>query len=488
MSPWLAAGFFLLGLLTRLPFGTEFLWAHDSVLYARAVERFAPLEQRPQAPGYLYYVLLVRAVNFVTGDPNRAMTLISAVAGAAAVALLYLLAARLYDERTARASALFLLTAVTFWAYGGVAYPYTLLGALSIGCALLFWGAMDREASAAARGRRLLAASAVWGVALGFRSDLAPFLAPLWLLAAAHTTLRASALGAGVIGALFGLWYAASAVLGGGFGAFAQALGVQAEFVDRRYSVLGNGLAALGSNAYELGRFLGRGLYAMWPLLAVGALSADARRFELRDRARALFLLLWALVPLPIYLFVHVGEYGYVFSMVPALCIIAARGAVALAKGLLVPRALVWIVAAVALADAAIFLLSDSPISARDVARRDQGVGEKVAWVRANFPGRQGDLIVTAFDTLLVEQYLGGGYVLLALDPGGTPALDRAIAPCPEASCPPATIVAWDDLLRTSGPSWHEIRMPHGASLRVAAVARPATLRVRDGLALELLP
>src|SRR5258708_27377987 len=101
MSWRLALLFFALGVLTRIPFQTENLWAHDSVLYERAIERFDPLDQRPQPPGYLYYVLLIRAVDAITGDANRAMALVSLLADAAAIALLYLLASRIYDERTA---------------------------------------------------------------------------------------------------------------------------------------------------------------------------------------------------------------------------------------------------------------------------------------------------------------------------------------------------------------------------------------------------
>ena len=127
----MALALFGLALLTRLPFATMNLYAPDSVLYARAILAFDPLDQRPQPPGYLWYVLLLRAIDFVTHDPNRAMTIVSALAGAATVSLVYLLAARLYDERTGRVSAVFVLSAVTFWAYGGVAYPYTLLAALS---------------------------------------------------------------------------------------------------------------------------------------------------------------------------------------------------------------------------------------------------------------------------------------------------------------------------------------------------------------------
>ncbi len=294
MSRRTALLFFALGVLTRLPFQTENLWAHDSVLYERAIARFDPLDQRPQAPGYLYYVLLLRLFDAVTGDANRAMTMVSLLAGAAAVALLYLLAARLYDERTARISALFLLSAVTFWAYAGIAYPYTLLAALSIGGALLLW-----RAATSHRARDLLGASAFWGIAVGFRSDLAVFLAPLWLVSAWGTSPAAAALAAAVVAALVGAWYLASAFADGGLARFAEALRVQGEFVDERYSVFGtSGPRALLANGYELARYLGRGLYFLAPLLVVVPLSLSARRIELADRRRALFVALWTLTPL----------------------------------------------------------------------------------------------------------------------------------------------------------------------------------------------
>ena len=100
----MALALFGLTLLTRLPFATTNLYAPDSVLYVRGMDRFDPFDQQPQPPGYLWYVLALRAIALVTHDPNRAMTIVAAVAGAATVALVYLLAARLYDERTAKVS------------------------------------------------------------------------------------------------------------------------------------------------------------------------------------------------------------------------------------------------------------------------------------------------------------------------------------------------------------------------------------------------
>jgi len=483
-----ALALFALALLTRLPFATTNLYAPDSVLYARGMERFDPFDQRPQPPGYLWYVLVLRAIDLATHDPNRAMTIVSALAGAATVALVYLLAARFYDERTARVSALFVLTAVTFWAYGGVAYPYTLLAALATLCALLLWRALDPAQTIAGRGLRLVVASAAWGIAIGFRSDLAIFLAPLWLFAATRATAATAALSAGVVAALVGLWVFASAFADGGLARFLEAVQIQSKFVDDRYSVFGNGPIAIYRNLYELGRFLGRGLYFLIPLIVVTLISAEARRIELRDRARTAFIAVWLLTPLAFYVFIHVGEYGYVFSMLPGLAILAARGAIALAKGIRMPRTFKWIVMAVVLGNAVIFLGSDTPISARDIARHDRGIDEKVAAL-APF-GPDSTLVVTAYDDVLVSYYVHGPAVL-RYDPAATPTFTEPLA-CDASSRKPCAgtdldVVLWDDLLRAEGPGWQEVRMPHGAHLRIAHVPRSASLRVSEGLAVEIV-
>jgi dolichyl-phosphate-mannose-protein mannosyltransferase len=487
MSWRLALLFFVLAILSRLPFQTENLWAHDSVLYDRAIDRFSPIDQQPQAPGYLYYVLLIRALDAITRDANRAMTVISLLAEAAAIALLYVFAARLYDERTGRISALFLFSAVTFWAYAGIAYPYTLLAALTIACAFAFWRAATRVDAAA-----LLGASALYGVAIGFRSDLAIFLAPLWLIAAWGKRLATAVAAAAIVVALFAVWYVASALLGGGFAAFSEALREQGQFVDDRYSMFGErGLSAIGSNVYELARFLGRATYFLTPLLAAVALSASSRHIELSDRKRSLFVLAWALTPLVIYVPIHVGEYGYVFSMLPGLCVIAARGAIALARGSRLPQTLPWLVAAVVLANASIFLISDTPLSAADVIRRDRGTIEKLDYLETAHD-LAGATIVTAYDALVVIHYSMehtpgyGSHSVIGYDPAN-PAIEFTFggADCapgvgPLQGCAHSPVLAvWDDLVRVHGDGWQEVRMAHGSRLRVARNAAGAHVTIQ---------
>lgn len=475
---------FAIALFTRLPLRMDGFWSHDSVLYARAVEDgFDPPAHRPQPPGYLYYVLLARAVSALTADPNDALTLISVVAAAAAVALLYLLAARLYDDGTAAVAALFLLTSVTFWGESLVALPYTLLGALTIVIALLLWrvvGADRTAVTAAKRGRRLALASLAWGVAVGFRSELAMLLVPVWLLAALTATRAWAVASAAVIGGATLVWLAATVALTpGGAEAYVAGLRQHMAFIDERYSVTGRGPDALLNNLRELARFLGRALFAIAPLLAVPLLVGEVRRVELRDRRRAAFLLLWTLAPLPVNVLVHAGEYGYVFTMLPGLCIIAARGAIGLASALRVTRSVPWAAAAVVAANAGIFLFSDQQLSLRDVQRRDHGIADRVAAIAPVEP-RERLLIVTAYDQVLIEELLPGRRIVAYL-PDATPSLDVPLT-CGASTC---LVFAWDAHFR-AGAEWRTVTLPRGGMLRTAEVPSGATLRIRDGLTLSI--
>ncbi len=116
----------LLGLLTvqtRRPYKLRLPYAWDSLLYIRALGHFDPTIHQPQPPGYLLYVATARLLLLRVGDPNRALVWVGILASGVAVAALYLLARLLYDRVTGLVAAGLLLTAVTFWFYGEVAYP-----------------------------------------------------------------------------------------------------------------------------------------------------------------------------------------------------------------------------------------------------------------------------------------------------------------------------------------------------------------------------
>lgn len=480
-----ALALFAVALAARLPLLTDQFWAHDSVLYTRAVlVGFDPADHRPQPPGYLWYVALVRAVDTVTGDPVRAMTIISAVAAAASVALLYVLARRMYDERTAIIAALFLMTSVTFWGESLVALPYTLLALCTITVAFLLWRVLERAEPPHApgvRGRRLALASLAWGIAVGFRSDLAYFLAPVWLVAAVTVPIRWIVASAAVAGATGLVWLGATlALTPGGAARYFAGLREHLDFIDRQYSVSGRGMDALVNNLRELARYMGRALFAIAAPLAVMLVSRDAQRIEMREPRRALFLFLWALAPLPVNVFVHAGEYGYMFSMLPGLCVIAARGTIGAARALRLPQALPWLAGAVVAANAWIFLFSDQQLALRDITKRDDGIREKVAAIAPLTPHDR-VVVVSAYDQVIIEQNLPGRRRVAYL-PDVTPSTEIPLT----CGAPTCLVFAWDDHFRTRG-EWTSVTLPSRSLLRSIEVPSGSTLRVREGLTLEVV-
>ncbi|HYK96959.1 MAG TPA: hypothetical protein VEU77_01070, partial [Candidatus Acidoferrales bacterium] len=71
-------------LLTRAPFAAQTLWAHDSVLYARAVEQGFHVDdelrvQRPHPPGYILYVGAADVASAAGLGANDALVLIAAL-------------------------------------------------------------------------------------------------------------------------------------------------------------------------------------------------------------------------------------------------------------------------------------------------------------------------------------------------------------------------------------------------------------------------
>ena len=220
------------------------------------------------------------------------------------------------------------------------------------------------------------------------------------------------------------------------------------------------------------------------PLIAAAVVSSTERGLALRDRRRLAFLALWTLTPLVVYVPLHIGEYGYVFSMLPGLAIGGARGAIAVARMLHRPRVLAALAGAVVLANAAIFLFSDTPLSATSIARHDAAPCERYRYLQSA-PDLDRATIIVGYDALIAERYnTVGTHNIVRHDPDGgeldfvfdTTTCGPDVGPLEGCAHSPVLVV-WDDLLRVHGPGWTTVRLAHGEMLRLARDA--AGMRVR---------
>jgi len=315
--------------LSRAPFRSRYLFAWDSANFALALDQYNVGFHQPQPPGYPAYVGAARAVYALTGDANAAYVWLSVAASGLAVTFLTLVAAQLYGNRTAFMSGVLLGTSSVFWSQGVVAYPYAFLACFS---ALVAWLCRLIRAD----GQRWLVpfAGGVIGLAGGFRSELIPFMTPLWLYASLGRRGGSQVswpgrggpvvLGFVAMGAVTLCWYVPMVVLSGGWDAYQSATGSYYAYFIQTTSGAGKLLLGLLENARALAGFVYNGLgLALLPMLYFAGRYFTPQRVAGDERVR--FVALWIAPPLAFYVTVHIGNPGYVLSLLPALCIYASE-------------------------------------------------------------------------------------------------------------------------------------------------------------------
>ena len=455
----------LAGTLMRLPFASHVLWAWDSVLYARAVERFDPAAMLPHPPGYLVYVLLARATTALFGDPNAGLVALSVGGGVALACAGYVAGRHIVGRAAGIVAATILLLSPLAWQQSEIAYPYTVLGALA---AWLFVAAL------VLRDRPFVAASFGFGVALGIRPDLSVIAGPLWAAVALSRGPRhvAAVLAAGVAGAL--LWAVPTVVAAGGLDRYLdlvwdQAVGSSGVTRDLR--------VALEHNTALLATALHWQLLWLWPLAVVGALRVAC---EPALRAVRLPLVLASVPATSLYLFFHIGDPGYSLSLAAPIAVIAALGVGALPR--IVPRRLSAAAgAALVLALGIPFVFGGDYFSAPAIAHQDATMRQRFAYVRSHYD--PATTVVVARANYQHALFYLPEYA--AIRPAGTgrAARDRFAADVVSAR----TVVFLDRCWRQLAPSADRIVL--GAGMHMWVSTGPALahdLALRDVLDLDV--
>jgi dolichyl-phosphate-mannose-protein mannosyltransferase len=375
----IASALAALVLVSRLPFASRSLWAWDSVLYARALEQGFNVgadlpDQRPHPPGYLFYVAIAAAFRLITRDSNAALVVVSVLASALTAAAVYLLCRRYSDRALAVVITLGAMTAPLVWTYGEVAMPYALLGLLSVILATAIRAARTRPWPAA------LAASAALGLAAGFRQDVLLLLGPLWLWMLAARSWRERALCVAAVGIAALAWFGPSASLSGGPAAYLASLGGQAARVSELSPAAG-GDALLRNTLLTV--------YALWwgllgfALLLVAAIAAAvlARR---RLSHEAVFFTLWLIPAALVYVTIHIGDPGYLMSVLPGLYVACA--ALIAPVAVRSHRAVLTFAAVLVAINVGVFVILGPTFSAAAIARHDRALVQRVMFVRGAFP------------------------------------------------------------------------------------------------------
>lgn len=160
---------------SRLPFLATQPVTFDTGNLALAVSRFDVSIHQPQPPGYVYFVLVARALRGLVADPSLALGLQAALWSGIAVLLVYRLTLALATPRAALWAALLLATNPLFWFHGEVGLVYTAGAAMGLASA---WAAVVLRTQRVSVVRCLVIGLAL-GLLGGFRGSDAVFLLPL---------------------------------------------------------------------------------------------------------------------------------------------------------------------------------------------------------------------------------------------------------------------------------------------------------------------
>ena len=304
-----------LTLATRWPYRVRVLPTWDAVQFALALERYDVVRHQPHPPGYILYVALGRLGGVVLGDPAATLGGLAVLTSAIAVLLLYQLGWHLYGRSAAVLAALGLVASPLFWAYGVIGLSYTAEAALATGIAVGAWGM--RQGSV----RALVGSAVLLGMAGGVRQSMLLTLSPLWLGMAWRGFRRPAPVlaGLGLVLLTTATWLGPMLWLTG-VERYLAAMVELYESTVRATTLFGGGWTR---NVVGLGEACLVGIGVFLPVLAWGLRRTPSRLARGGDRAA--FLALWTLPALAVYALVHLGQSGYLLTVLPACYLLVGR-------------------------------------------------------------------------------------------------------------------------------------------------------------------
>jgi Dolichyl-phosphate-mannose-protein mannosyltransferase len=379
----LALGIAGITVATRWPYRARLLPTWDAVQFALALERYDVVRHQPHPPGYILYVALGRVLGVVLGDPASTLGGLAIAASAVAVLLLYRLGWQLYGRSTATLAALGLAASPLFWSYGVVGLPYTAEAALTTGIAVGAWAM--RQGS----GRALVCSAVLLGLAGGVRQSMLLILSPLWLAMAWLGFRRPGPVlaGLGLVLLTTATWLGPMLWLTGPDRYLAATVELYESTVHAT-TLLGGGWTR---NVVGLGEALLVGVGVFLPVLAWQLRRAPTRLLQGGDHP--VFLALWTLPALAVYVLVHLGQHGYLLTVLPGCYLMVGRALMEISQwrqGVRAPAVWRGVLAGVVLVGAmgahvAFFTAAgpvDAPIPAADASWRARTTSELRALYR----------------------------------------------------------------------------------------------------------
>jgi hypothetical protein len=310
---WIAVCVLLL--LTRLPAMASYL-SIDNVNLALSLEKFDPSIHQPQPPGYPFFVLFGRVINFFFRNAERSFVLISVLVSGLCLPAAFALGKRMFSVWAGAAAVLLLLVNPVFWhsSLDGPLRPnLALFSLLTAYCSWRCWNGEKRFA---------MWSALALGVGSGFRPDLVAFLFPLWLISTWVGTKSWKPLlrSACVLAGIAAIWVGGLIIATGGFHTFLKVmLDYTVDQSKPESIVFGSSILAWLKQINRL--VIWNGLAVVTWIWALPFYFRNRERLPVAS-AQGVFFFIWLVPGLIVQALVHIGAPGHTLFSVAGLCVL----------------------------------------------------------------------------------------------------------------------------------------------------------------------
>lgn len=499
----IATGLFLLTILTRLPFHTQFPQG-DEGHFAMAVLEFDVSKTQPQMPGmFIIFIWMARFFNVFLDDPTLSLVAVNIIASGVTVAALYLLGKTWYNYKVGLSVSLLTLTSPLFWHYSITALSHTLEFCWVV---LIIWAAY-----LTGLGHRpaLFTLAILMGLAGGIRPSTPFFMLPLALISlflglvfqSSNSSPRFKltdvfiAIGLGLAAVAF--WFIALIASSGGWDNYWQMvqewipLHTERRDADSLVKIFDNLMIFM--KAYF--RMVG---LAIIPMLWMIVCDRQAITHLMRRDWRIQTLSLSFIPGMLYFLFVHLRRKSQTFTIMPGIMMMAGLTIVWLGDrwqiqkpdffttlstviSRIFQKSVVisgWgvLTAAIITINGLFFLLGPAGMpTAQDIRVFNQDISERIEFVRDRFPPETTVILTRHYYYRLVDLYLSD-YQLQGLSHDLGP---EAIIVPPNVD----TLVLLDNRIfpePTQTPSFQTLEMPSGNQMRYITLSEDFQLQLTD--------
>ena len=308
-------------------FGARYSFGWDSSQFDRAVSDFDIARHQPHPPGYPLWVLALRGLSPLLGNPNQAQILLASLFTIAALWFFRAMARDWLGERAGwSATALLAFSPLTCLnACSSQVYAVDLFASCFAG-----WFAAELL-----KGRTHLAVPgfAVFTLAAGFRPSGATFLLPLLCFALWRAGRNKPLHAAGAVlvgGACWLAWLAPTAMLTGGFNALATLNHIQMAVAFRKTSVFwgapvrAHAFMVIDVCIYFAVAFSGFVAPLAASLRSRGTHAVDPPATAAAPWLTPLFFFLWMAPNLMLLYLFHCSQPGYLLLSLPPMALLLA--------------------------------------------------------------------------------------------------------------------------------------------------------------------